>query len=99
MKGKLLNKHNTKHSNISIYKKLICGLNDILNKEKMDIESNDNSNNLSFNKKRNKYQPRDPLYYYYQINNKTYKYICTKKCKAYITFQLLRYSLKSKSFF
>ena len=41
-------------------------------KNDMDIESKQNSKDSISVNSRNKYKPRDPLYYYYKIDNKTY---------------------------
>ena len=57
----------------------IIAKNEIEKQNKLDSESRIISNVSQFEKKRNKYLPRDPIYYYYQINFKTYKYTCTKK--------------------
>ena len=40
----------------------------------MEISQNSNINNN--NRKRGKYKPRDPLYYYYMIDGNIYKYTC-----------------------
>ncbi len=52
---------------------------EIENQNKIESESSINSNLPNLDKKRKKYLPREPLYYYYQINYKSYKYTCTKK--------------------
>ena len=46
----------------------------------MDLESIKILNESNIIKNRNKFKQREPtLYYYYQIDSKTYKYTCTKK--------------------
>ena len=73
-------------------------INGFLNKDKNPfIEASDNftkitESNISIsksleNKYRIKYGPKDPIYYYYVINDKTYKYTCKKKMvKIYCHF-------------
>ena len=70
------------------------------NKNDMDIESSQISKESNVVKNRNKYKPRDPLYYYYQIENKTYKYTCTKKTgKNTLPFNCSDTSCKAKGIF
>ena len=51
----------------------------------MSISQNSKIDNIKIvKKKRKKYKPRNPLYYYYSIDTKTYKYTCKNKNRKQI---------------
>ena len=51
----------------------------------MSISQNSNFNKSKIEKKkRKKYKPRNPLYYYYTIDGNTYKYTCRNKFRKEI---------------
>jgi len=69
-------------------------------KNDMDIESNQNSKDSNSKNCRGKYKPRDPLYYYYKIDNKTYKYTCiNKNAKITLPFNCSDTSCKAKGIY
>ena len=55
------------------------------NSKDMSISQNSKIDNIKIvKKKRKKYKPRNPLYYYYSIDTKTYKYTCKNKNRKQI---------------
>ena len=60
-------------------------------------ESDSSNKKENDNKKRKKYAPRDPIYYYYTIKDKTYKYTCRNKfAKKILPFKCTDTSCKAK---